>query len=245
MPDRPDETDSAAPDDGAERPDRLLCHFAAFRLDTRFQGLRRRERAERLGELVDGLRAAADRVELYQLHPGRTDADLLMWSSQPAGDTAAPGRFFDGFTRTLATHDCPFELVHSFWGLTRPSPYTGRGGSDREIDAVGGERAPYLIVYPFSKSAEWYLLPEEERRQMMAEHIRIGRSFGDVRQLLLYSFGLQEQEFVVIYETADLGAFSDLVYALRATEARRFTTRDTPLLVGVHRAEEPATLPFV
>ena len=70
-----------------------------------------------------------------------------------------------------------------------------------------GERSRYLIVYPFVKSTEWYLLPEEDRRRQMAEHIRIGRQYPQVQQLLAYSFGLDDQEFIVAYETDDLPAF--------------------------------------
>ena len=98
-----------------------------------------------------------------------------------------------------------------------------------------GERARYLIVYPFTKSTEWYLLPREIRQGSMNEHMRIGHGYPQVRQLLAYSFGLDDQDFVVAYETDDLPAFSALVRDLRATEGRRSTVRDTPILTAVHR----------
>jgi chlorite dismutase len=72
----------------------------------------------------------------------------------------------------------------------------------------------------------------------MNEHIRIGKSYEEISQLLLYSFGLQNQEFVVVYETDDLARFSDLVNELRDTEARRFTLRDTPLHTAIYRPAE-------
>jgi chlorite dismutase len=67
----------------------------------------------------------------------------------------------------------------------------------------------------------------------MNEHIRIGKQYRDIKQLLLYSFGLQDQEFVVVYETDDMSLFSKLVYDLRDTQARRYTRSDTPLHTGV------------
>ena len=85
------------------------------------------------------------------------------------------------------------------------------------------------------KSTDWYLPDEETRRRQMSEHIRIGRQYPMIQQLLAYSFGLDDQEFIVAYETDDLQAFQDLVRDLRATEGRRATVRDTPQLVGVHR----------
>jgi len=225
--------------DGA--PGRVLSHFACFRFGDRFWELGTHERRE----LVDGLgrdlrhealdtERRAERVELYQLYPSRSDADLLLWTALPADDPAAPGHFFECFARVVARRRPALVPSHTFWGLTRPSPYTGRGGSSREIDAIGGARERYLIVYPFAKTAEWYLRPAEERGELMREHIRVGRQFEGVQQLLLYSFGLQDQEFVVVYETEDLAGFSDLVYALRATEARAFTALDTPVLTALH-----------
>ncbi|MGH2582257.1 MAG: chlorite dismutase family protein, partial [Anaerolineales bacterium] len=94
-----------------------------------------------------------------------------------------------------------------------------------------------------AKTSAWYLMSREARQGMMNEHIRIGKEFPEIKQLLLYSFGLQNQEFVVVYETDDLTMFSDLVYVLRDTEARRYTERDTPLFTAVyHKPKEALAL---
>ncbi len=78
------------------------------------------------------------------------------------------------------------------------------------------------------------------RQGMMNEHIRIGKQYDAIQQLLLYSFGLQDQEFVVVYETDDLALFSQLVNDLRMTEARRFTLNDTPVHTAMYRTPEEA-----
>lgn len=93
----------------------------------------------------------------------------------------------------------------------------------------------YLIVYPFSKTTEWYLMSRDARQGMMNEHMRVGHEYADIRQVLLYATGLDDQEFVVAYETEDLPRFSQLVTDLRATEARRYTLRDTPIITAIHR----------
>ncbi|MER3467284.1 MAG: chlorite dismutase, partial [Thermoflexus sp.] len=121
--------------------------------------------------------------------------------------------------------------------LTRPSPYAA-GRSPQEIDPFAPERDLYLIVYPFVKTTDWYLLSKDARQGMMNEHIRVGRQYPAIRQWLLYAFGLQDQEFVVVYETADLALFSDLVQTLRGTEARRYTLRDTPIYTALRRPSE-------
>ena len=219
----------------ADRPDRILSHFACFTLGEAVWSLGGEARRELLDGLQRDAREAAPRVELYQLYPSRSDADLLLWSALPAEDPAAPARFFEGFARAVSARRPALAPSHTLWGLTRSSPFTRRGGSSREIDAVDGARDTYLIVYPFAKTARWYLRPEAERGEMMRDHIRVGRQFEGVRQLLLYSFGLQDQEFVVVYETHDLSIFSELVHALRSTEARAFTALDTPILTALHR----------
>ncbi|HET7216962.1 MAG TPA: chlorite dismutase family protein, partial [Vicinamibacterales bacterium] len=126
------------------------------------------------------------------------------------------------------------EITHNLYGFTRPSSYTKRPTSQEQaIDLE--DRQTYLIVYPFSKTIEWYLMSRDARQGMMNEHMRIGHDFGDVRQVLLYTTGLDDQEFIVAYETDSLERHQDLVIALRSTEARRYTLRDTPIFTAVHR----------
>jgi len=119
-------------------------------------------------------------------------------------------------------------------GLTRPSQYVKRPSS-QEQSLFSGDRSRYLVVYPFVKSVEWYLTPPDERQEVMKGHMRVGHRYPQVRQLLAYSFGLDDQEFIVAYETDDLVAFQDLVRELRETESRRSTVRDTPIITGIHR----------
>jgi chlorite dismutase len=126
------------------------------------------------------------------------------------------------------------SVRESFVGVIQPSQYVKRP-TEQEQSLFSGERSRYLVVYPFTKSTDWYLLDKESRQKVMNEHMRVGHGYPQVRQLLAYSFGLDDQDFLVAYETDDLGAFSDLVRALRATESRRSTIRDTPILTGVHR----------
>jgi chlorite dismutase len=126
---------------------------------------------------------------------------------------------------------------HSFLAQSGPSQYVTKP-SDQEQGLFAGGRSRYLIVYPFTKSTDWYLLSREARQGVMNEHMRVGRKFPQVRQALGYSFGLDDQDFLVAYETDDLVAFGDLVRVLRATESRRSTVRDTPLVLGVRRPLE-------
>ena len=73
---------------------------------------------------------------------------------------------------------------------------------------------------------------------MMMEHVKVGRKYGNIKQLLAYSFGIDDQEFIVAYETDDLIEFQDLVMELRETEARRYTLRDTPIITAIRGKPE-------
>jgi chlorite dismutase len=227
---------------------RTLNHFAFFKFKDAFFSLSSEERKELHAKLLTGLRGAAQypegtwNVDVYQVYPAQTSSDVLVWSALIAEDPAVAAGFFERFARATNPYRHLVEAVHTLWGFTKPSQYT-KTRSTQEIDPFAAERKPYLTVYPFVKTAEWYVMSREARQGMMNEHIKIGKQYPEITQLLLYSFGLQDQEFIVVYETDDLGHFSDLVYELRDTEARRYTQRDTPLFTAIyHPAEETLAL---
>ncbi|MDG6964924.1 MAG: chlorite dismutase family protein, partial [Nitrososphaerota archaeon] len=98
----------------------------------------------------------------------------------------------------------------------------------------GSEDAPargakYAFVYPLVKKREWYSLPFAERQRIMAEHFRVGHKYPSIKINTGYSFGLDDQEFVLAFEGDDPGEFLDLVEELRTSEASRYTERETPI----------------
>jgi len=222
-------SDPVAPD--PRRSARTLVHFGVFSLERRFWELDEGGQADVAGRWAGAFRAAADTVRFYRTFGQREDSDALVWCSV-RGDAEAPARFFQAYAGGLQPVRRYVRLAGALWGLTGESPYA-RDGSARGIDPFGPPGARYVVVYPFVKTPGWYALPDEERRRMMSEHIRVGRAHTGIDQLLLYATGLQDHEFVVVYETDDLAAFSDLVGGLRRTEARGYTLRDTPVHVGV------------
>ncbi len=175
--------------------------------------------AFQLAERRDGVVA----VYAYSLVGFRADAALGVWIA--ASDPEA----YRGAARCFLRTDLPLHAA--LWGFVRTSPYTGRSGTTVQVP---GPRKRYLVVYPFTKTHEWYQLSVEVRRAMMTEHARVGHTFEDIDQLLLYSTGLADWEFVVAYETDDLERFSDLVVAMRSTAARPYTLRDTPIYTARH-----------
>lgn len=212
--------------------DERFVHAWLLRLDPAW---RRQPAAERRND-VSALCDAASRTEqrlvqhAYSTIGLRAEGDVLLWRMaerlEDVEGTAAD-LLRSGLGRWLAP-------TISLLGLTRPSQYVKRP-TRQEQSLFEGRRSAYLVVYPFIKSTDWYLTSADERQKVMATHMKVGHRYPQVRQLLAYSFGLDDQEFIVAYETDDLVAFQDLVRELRETESRRATVRDTPIITAIHR----------
>ncbi len=221
---------------------RTLNHFALFAFKDAYWSLSTDARTAWQREWLSGLRTIAHKIDVYQVFPAESSADLLVWSAVSIAEGCDTARFFEHFARVTNPHRAYLRISTTLWGFTRQSQYT-RTRSTQEIDPFAETRQPYLVVYPFVKTTDWYLMSREARQGMMNEHVRVGKQYEDITQLLLYSFGVQDQEFVVVYETGDLMRFSDLVNELRSVEGRRYTLRDTPLHTAIyHPAEETLAL---
>ncbi|HEX8407687.1 MAG TPA: chlorite dismutase family protein [Thermoanaerobaculia bacterium] len=124
------------------------------------------------------------------------------------------------------------DVPQSFLAMTKHSQYVDEhvheGQEGRRLRIVPGKR-PYLFVYPFVKTRDWYLLPMAERQRIMNEHIAIGHKYPRVKINTTYSFGLDDQDFVVAFESDTADEFLDLVQELRETESSKYTVRDTPM----------------
>jgi chlorite dismutase len=220
-----------------EQTPRTLNHFSLIRFAPRYWEAGPSERREYRGAWLEAMSRAARALHLYQVTGPEAQNDLLVWCAVDAEHAAAPTLFFTAWAQALSLSRRFLEVRETLWGFTLPSQYT-KARSAQEMDPFAVARASYLIVYPFVKTRDWYLESQETRRKLMAEHIKVGKQYGQISQLLLYSFGLQDQEFVVVYETDDLAPFLNLVHELRATEARRYTVRDWPLHLGLHQTPE-------
>jgi chlorite dismutase len=126
-------------------------------------------------------------------------------------------------------------VPYSYLAMTKPSEY-----SDESRLEVRPAHAKYLFVYPFVKTRAWYALDRDERWRIMQEHIRLGREYPSIDLNTSYSFGLDDQEFVVAFETDDPGSFLDLVQRLRTTESSLYTKQDTPTFTCISASVERA-----
>ena len=120
------------------------------------------------------------------------------------------------------------DVTYNYLATTKASQYTN-ARKPRKILPKG---SPYLVVYPFVKVRPWYALPESDRQRAMDEHMRIGHEFSTIHNHTTYSFGLDDQEFMTVFECDEPADFMHLMLTLRESEASRYTERDTPIFVG-------------
>jgi len=212
---------------------RQLVRFTFYKLDPQWLMLPAETRQQGKQELVSIFEEYSERTLMrsYSLFGLRPDCDFMLW--QTTYDIENLQGASSRIRRSLMG---PYlRETHAFLSMTKRSVYVGknaRGTHDPRL-VITPEDKKYLFVYPFVKTRAWYALPMEDRKRMMNEHIRIGLTFPSVSLHTTYSFGLDDQEFVVAFETDVVSDFLDLVQQLRETEASRYTLRDTPMFTCV------------
>jgi hydrogen peroxide-dependent heme synthase len=174
----------------------------------------------------------------YDVSGLRADADLMVWWHAPSAEALQEA--YGRLRRTgLGRHLTP---VWSQLALHRPAEFNR---SHVPAFLAGEEPRAYLCVYPFVRSYEWYLLPDEERRAMLAEHGQMARGFPDVRANTVASFALGDYEWMLAFEADELHRIVDLMRHLRASAARRHVREEVPFYTGRRRtlAELVTALP--
>nr|WP_084206634.1 hydrogen peroxide-dependent heme synthase [Segniliparus rugosus] len=163
---------------------------------------------------------------VYDVSGLRADADVLLWTHAERIESLQAA--YQGFRRKTALGRAS-EAVWSAAALHRPAEF-----NKSHVPAfMKGEPARgYVCVYPFVRSYEWYLLPDEERRAMLAEHGQAARVYQDVRANTVSSFALGDYEWVLAFEADELHRILDLMRDLRATEARMHVREETPFFTG-------------
>ena len=174
----------------------------------------------------------------YDVSGLRADADLLVWWHAPTSDQLQEA--YGALRRTaFGRHLTP---VWSQLALHRPAEFNK---SHLPAFLAGEPARRYLCVYPFVRSYEWYLLPDEERRELLAEHGRMARGYPDVRANTVASFALGDYEWMLAFEADELHRIVDLMRDLRASRARRHVREEVPFFTGprVQPGDLVATLP--
>jgi chlorite dismutase len=214
---------------------RQFVSFVTYKVDPQWYGLSAEQRELNKREFEATIeqfaRSGAVQILSYSTAGLRADADMLFWliaHNLESIQDLATAIASSGLGRYL-------HKAHSFLSMTKRSMYMDRFHPTHPEDRVHlvPGKYKYFFVYPFVKTRQWYLLPLAERQKMMDEHIKIGMKYPSVKLNTTYSFGLDDQDFVVAFETDVPQDFLDLVQELRESQGSLYTVRDTPIITGV------------
>jgi chlorite dismutase len=212
----------------------IYLNFSFFKVDAKWRWLNdiaKGEAAKEFSILIEVANTKM-RVRTYSTMGLRPDTDFMLWM---ICDSVEKMQILTSkvYSTLLGKY---IEPSHVYLSCLRQSVYS----TNKVMPGFMTDEKPmkYVIVYPFIKAREWYLLPFEERKKMMEEHISVGRKFPQVRLNTSYSFGINDQDFMLAFETNDLIIFQDLIVQLRETSVSRYVIKDTPMIVCVYKGME-------
>jgi chlorite dismutase len=220
---------------GSQQPTRReFVRFAFYKASVAWRDLDVDERRDAAAE-VEGIVARFAEgmmVRPYSTVGVRADCDYCFWTASHELDSIQQFARDFGASRLGRMS----SNTYSFLSMTKRSMYLDQHlHPGQERLHIKPSTAKYVFVYPFVKTRQWYLLPKEERQRVMDEHIAVGHKYPSVKINTTYSFGLDDQDFVVAFETNEPADFLDLVMELRETEGSVYTVRDTPIFTCVSK----------
>ena len=223
-----------------EQVRRDFVKYSFFKVDPAWRLLPEKERQDSKAQFAEVLNEFSGRVSMssYSMVGTRGDADFLLWKVSEELEAIN-----ELMARVNHTGLAPYlTMPYSYLAMTRRSPYIddhkheGQEGTGSATMRIIGRK--YLFIYPFVKTHEWYQLPKGERQALMNEHFVIGHNYPDVKISTAYSFGLDDQEFVLGFETDNPSNFLDLVMELRESKVRPYTLIDTPIFSCISKSVE-------
>jgi chlorite dismutase len=213
-------------------------HFVKFTFIKMDPAWRRRDPEERAQDKREFAAACHDFAEdhflrAYSLVGTRGDADLMLRMTSRSLVPIHELHVLLNQSGLMRWADIP----HSYLAMTKPSVYSDE---PTPLEPRPGSAKGYFIVYPMWKKREWYGLPADERMRIMRSHIETGRRYPGIEINTAYSYGLDDQEFVVSFDADDPGEFLDLVQELRGTESSAYTLSETPIFTCISASVERA-----
>lgn len=215
--------------ENSDKPEKFFT-FTFYKVDPKWRWLNEMGKDEASREFIELLQAASKRMKIqtYSTLGLRHESEFMLWTISPSLENiqVLSSKIY---TTILGKY---IEPVSTFLSLTRRSTYSNQVKLGFETDK---DPLQYVIVYPFIKSREWYLLPFERRKEMMDEHIKVGRKYPDILLNTTYSFGIDDQDFMLAFETNSLSRFQNLIMELRETQVSKYIVKDTPMIPCVRK----------
>lgn len=209
--------------------EKYYFNFSFFQIDPKWRWMADLAKEESAREVENVIRNSGIKFRAYSTLGLRSDADFLFWFAAKSIEEIQ-SIISKIYLTVFGKYIIPTQTYVS---CTRPSMYARKG---RIISFVAGnESKKYVVVYPFTKTREWYLLSKEDRQNMMDEHINVSQKYPDIVLNTTYSFGIDDQDFMLAFETDELRDFQDLIMDLRETQVSKYVKIDTPMIPCVKK----------
>lgn len=210
---------------------RIFMYISALKFSENWWRLSYLEKKGIVDSIKEEERKHSEKLLIKRFTSLRHNCDVIYWL------VSQETKYFQDFKYSLLESSLGnIYEVFSLLSIYKPSPYYV-GKEDYALEKIERDSLKYFVAYPMKKSPEWYLLPFDERRSLIREHAEMAsqlNKFG-IRAYTTYSYGLIDDEFVVIYETPDLEGWSYVVEKLREARARKWILREEPILIGEKR----------
>jgi len=209
--------------------EQYFFNFSFFKIDPKWRWMADLAKEESAKEVENIIINSGIRFRSYSTLGLRDDAEFLFWF---AAETAE--EIQNVISKLYLTVFGKYIIPsHVYLSCTRSSTYARKGTLPSFV--LGNEPQKYVIVYPFTKTREWYLLPQEQRQKMMDQHINVSEKYPQVTLNTTYSFGISDQDFMLAFECDNLRDFQNLIMDLSQTPVSAYVAVDTPMITCVKK----------
>ena len=209
--------------------EQYFFNFSFFKIDPKWRWMADLAKEESAKEVENVIINSGIRYRSYSTLGLRDDAEFLLWF---AAETVE--EIQDVISKLYLTVFGKYIIPSQVYlSCTRSSTYARKGTLPSFV--LGNEPQKYVVVYPFTKTREWYLLPQEQRQKMMDQHINVSEKYPTVTLNTTYSFGIDDQDFMLAFECDNLRDFQNLIMDLRQTAVSAYVAVDTPMISCVKK----------
>ena len=213
----------------SQNNDQYFFNFSFFKIDPKWRWMADLAKAESAKEVENVINNSGIMFRSYSNLGLRDDADFLFWFAAKTVEEIQ-GVIEKIYQTVFGKYILPSR---TYLSCTRPSIYVEEGKPHGFVTGTSPKK--HVIVYPFTKTREWYLLPKEKRQEIMDEHIEVSKRYPQVVLNTTYSFGIHDEDFMLAFEVDNIRDFQDLIMDLRETQVSTYVKNDIPMIVCVKK----------
>ena len=217
----------------SEEQNQYYFNFSFFKVDPKWRWMADLAKEESAKEVENVINNSGIMFRSYSNLGLRDDADFLFWFAAKSVEEIQT--IIEKIYKTVfGKYILPSR---TYLSCTRPSLYVQEQKAHGFV--TGNEPKKHVIVYPFTKTREWYLLPKEKRQEIMDEHIEVSKKYPQVVLNTTYSFGIHDEDFMLAFEVDNIRDFQDLIMELRETQVSTYVKNDIPMIVCIKKDVVP------